>query len=197
MAVIERIAADLGYPVFVKPANLGSSVGVSRAESHDELKTSLAAAFAFDDKVLVEQAIVGREIECAVLGNRRPLVSVPGEVVTDDGFYTYEKKYIDEDGAALIIPADVDAAVEERLKGIALEAFVALEVRGMARVDMFLTPSLEVYVNEVNTIPGFTKHSMYPKLWEVSGIGYAELLDRLIELSIQEFRRTRNRRVVR
>ncbi len=196
-AVIERIGVDLGYPVFVKPANLGSSVGVSRAGSHGELKTSLTAAFAFDDKVLVERAIVGREIECAVLGNRHPRVSVPGEVVTDDGFYTYEKKYIDENGATLIIPAAVEEGVERRLEQTALAAFGTLEVRGMARIDMFLTPTLDIYVNEVNTIPGFTKNSMYPKLWEASGIGYTELLDRLIALSIEEFQRTRNRKVVR
>ena len=170
---------------------------MSRASSRDEVKAGLRAAFAFDDKVLVERAIVGREIECAVLGNRNPQVSVLGEVVTDDGFYTYEKKYIDENGATLIIPAAVDASAEDRLKRTARATFDALEIRGMARVDMFLTPSGQVYVNEVNTIPGFTQHSMYPKLWEASGIGYTELLDRLIELSIEEFRRIRNRRVVR
>lgn len=194
---IERIEKELGYPVFVKPANLGSSVGVSRVASHGELEASLDAAFAFDDKVLVERAIVGREIECAVLGNRDPRVSTLGEVVTDDGFYTYEKKYIDENGATLLIPAAVDDGAEDRLRRTARAAFEALEVRGMARVDMFLTTSLEIYVNEVNTIPGFTRHSMYPKLWEASGIGYTELLNRLIELSIEEFERRSHRSVTR
>ncbi|MCG8400091.1 MAG: D-alanine--D-alanine ligase, partial [Firmicutes bacterium] len=191
------IEERLDYPLFVKPANLGSSVGVSKATQRDELKAALRLAFQFEEKVLVEQAIVGREMECSILGNRDPMVSLPGEVVVDEGFYTYERKYIDENGATLIIPAEIDDTATKRLQQTALTTFTTLEGRGMARVDMFLLPSGEVFVNEVNTIPGFTKNSMYPKLWEASGVSYTQLLDRLIALAVEEFQRWRSRRVTR
>lgn len=181
------IETKLGYPVFVKPANMGSSVGISKAGNRAELATALELAFAYDVKVLIEETIVGREIECAVLGNTNPRCSVPGEIITQDEFYSYTAKYVDEKATALAIPADVEPATVERLQKIALQAFTTLEANGMARVDMFLTKDQKIYVNEINTIPGFTKISMYPKLWEASGISYTELIDQLITLAIEDF----------
>lgn len=186
-AAITAIEARLGYPVFVKPANMGSSVGVSKAGDRAELEAALEAAFAYDVKVVVEETIVGREIECAVLGNTNPRCSVPGEIITQDEFYSYAAKYVDVKATALAIPAEVEPATVERLQEIALQAFTLLEANGMARVDMFLTKDQKIYVNEINTIPGFTKISMYPKLWEASGISYTELIDQLITLAIEDF----------
>ncbi len=182
-----KIESELGYPVFVKPANMGSSVGISKAANRTELHAALAAAFAYDVKVIVEETIAGREIECAVLGNDNPVASVPGEIVTQDEFYSYAAKYVDENATTLSIPADVDAATAKQLQSIALQAFATLEATGMARVDMFLTKDRQIYVNELNTIPGFTKISMYPKLWEASGISYCELIDQLITLAVEDF----------
>jgi D-alanine-D-alanine ligase len=142
-------------------------------------------AFRYDHKVLVESAIVGREIECAVLGNDYPKASVCGEVVLHDEFYSYDTKYINEDGAAVAIPAVMDDDVHQHIRDIALRAFQALECQGMARVDVFLTPDQQVVVNEVNTLPGFTNISMYPKLWEASGLGYTSLITQLIELALE------------
>ncbi len=181
------LKADLGIPLFVKPANLGSSVGVSRVESANEFRAALAAAFEYDTKVVVEEFIVGREIECAVLGNADPVASVPGEILTGDGhrFYDYEAKYIDEKGAELRIPAALDARITEKVRGLSCQAFAVLCCEGMARVDMFVKDTGEVLVNEINTIPGFTRISMYPKLWEATGIPYSQLVDRLISLAIE------------
>jgi D-alanine-D-alanine ligase len=181
------LSADLGTPLFVKPANLGSSVGISRVQTAAEYRLALDAAFEYDTKVVVEECIVGREIECAVLGNTEPQASVPGEIVTGGShtFYDYEAKYIDEKGAELRIPAPLDERVAERVRETAIRAFTVLCCEGMARVDMFLRDSGEVLVNEINTIPGFTKISMYPKLWEASGISYSQLVDRLIGLAIE------------
>ena len=139
-----------------------------------------------DIKVVLEENIVGREIECSVLGNDEPVASTVGEIGTDDGFYSYEKKYIDGDGAKLIIPASMDSGTLQRVQETAITAFKVLESRGMARVDMFLTENDEIYVNEINTIPGFTAISMYPKLWKASGLSYTDLIDRLIQLAIEE-----------
>jgi D-alanine-D-alanine ligase len=186
---IEEIEKKLKYPLFVKPANMGSSVGISRVMNLDELYTAIDLAFKYDTKVLVEQEIPGREIECSVLGNETPIASVPGEIVTKEGFYSYDSKYVDEDGAVLIIPADIEPETIERIQTTALRAFERLECSGMARVDMFLTDHGEIYVNEINSIPGFTRISMYPKLWETSGISYSDLIDRLITLAIEDFER--------
>jgi D-alanine-D-alanine ligase len=183
------IVGRLGCPVFVKPANLGSSVGVHKVGSEAELGPALADAFAYDTKVLIEQAIIGREIECSVLGNEAPIASVLGEIVPRHEFYSYEAKYIDEQGAGLEIPAKLDQGVAGRIQEAAIKAFLVAGCEGMARVDFFLQPDGTAIANEINTIPGFTSISMYPKLWEASGIPQPELLDRLIQLAIARFER--------
>jgi D-alanine-D-alanine ligase len=200
-AAAQKIATELGYPVFVKPANLGSSVGVHKVKTPQELDAALTDAFRFDTKVLVEKAVSAREIELAVLENPDPgldpMVSVPGEVApTGHEFYSYEAKYLDENGAALMIPAKLAPEQLARAQYIAREAFRALECEGLARVDLFLDKTTgEFYFNEVNTMPGFTSISMYPKMWEASGIGYQELLTRLIDLAMA--RHARKRALVR
>jgi D-alanine-D-alanine ligase len=184
-ASARRIEA-LGLPVFVKPANLGSSVGISKVRTPDALDAAMAEAFAYDRKVVVEAAVPGaREIECAVLGNDAPEASVPGEIVSTREFYDYEAKYLD-DGVRLLIPAPIDDALAARVRELSLAAFRAVEGEGMARVD-FLLPDDggPLVLNEVNTIPGFTSVSMYPKLWEATGVPYPELLSRLIALAIE------------
>lgn len=179
------LSAQLGLPLFIKPANQGSSVGVSKVGSEAEFVQAVELAFSFDHKVLVETAIKGREIECAVLGNDQPEASLCGEIVVADEFYSYETKYINETGARAVVPADLPEAVSEQIRAIALAAFQALDCKGLARVDVFLTPEAEVIINEVNTLPGFTNISMYPKLWEASGLGYSQLITRLIELALE------------
>lgn len=185
--LIADIEDRLQYPVFVKPANMGSSIGVSKADNRDALIEAVANASKFDRKVLVEAAIIGREIECAVLGNDEPQASVCGEIVSNHQFYDYDSKYIEADGAVLSIPADISEQSSKNIQAISKQVFTTLECRGLTRVDVFLTPDDEVYINEVNTIPGFTNISMYPKLWEVSGIHYPELIDQLIQLAIEDF----------
>jgi D-alanine-D-alanine ligase len=185
------LARALEYPVFVKPNALGSSVGISKVKSESALGAALEDAFAYDRKVLIEAACVGRELECAVLGNERPEASIPGEIILRGRheFYSYESKYVDPDGAEVKIPAALNAAQSEHLRELACGAFRALGLRGMARVDFLARPALsEIYVNEVNTIPGFTAISMYPKLWEASGLPLGRLIDRLIELALEEHR---------
>jgi len=184
-AAADRVAA-LGLPVFVKPANLGSSVGISKVRRSGELDDAMALAFEYDRKVVVEAAVPGaREIECAVLGNDAPEASVPGEIVSTREFYDYEAKYLDE-SVRLLIPAPIDDTLTAEVRRLALAAFKAVECEGMARVD-FLLPGDggPIVLNEVNTIPGFTSVSMYPKLWEATGVPYAELLSRLIDLAIE------------
>jgi D-alanine-D-alanine ligase len=176
-------------PVFIKPANLGSSVGVSKAKDEKSFKKALKDAFQYDTKVMIEEAIVGREIECSVLGNEDPIASVPGEVIPTHEFYSYEAKYIDENGATLQIPAKLDRATVKKVQAAAVKTFKTLGCEGMGRVDFFLRKNGQVLVNEINTIPGFTAISMYPKLWEASGISYSELLDKLIQLAIDRFER--------
>jgi D-alanine-D-alanine ligase len=192
----KKIETELGYPVFVKPANLGSSVGVHKVKEKSRLNTALEDAFKYDTKVLVEAAVNAREIEVSVLENpdvgADPLVSVPGEIDPTHEFYSYEAKYLDEKGATLIIPAKLDAEQTKRVQDVGRRAFSALECEGMARVDMFLDrTSGEIFFNELNTIPGFTSISMYPKLWEASGISYQELLSRLVDLAISRHERKR------
>jgi D-alanine-D-alanine ligase len=186
-ALIADIENRLNYPVFVKPANMGSSIGVSKADNRDELATAVAGAAKYDRKVLVEAAIVGREIECAVLGNDDPRASICGEIAAQHQFYDYDSKYIESDGAELSIPAKLSEDETKKIQEISKQVFSTLECRGLSRVDVFLTPEGEVYINEVNTMPGFTNISMYPKLWEHSGVTYSDLIDQLIQLSIEDF----------
>jgi D-alanine-D-alanine ligase len=181
-------ARELGFPLFIKPANAGSSVGVSRVAAPAALDSALRVALAFDRKVLIERAIDAREIECAVLGNQTPIASLPGEIIVkhSDGFYSYDAKYVDPDGAAWRIPAELTPAVQERVRQLSLVVFRVLELEGMARVDFFLDRSTsELYVNEANTIPGFTAISMYPKMWEASGISPRDLVTRLIDYALE------------
>ena len=183
----QQVEQSFGYPVYVKPANMGSSVGVVKVADASALDDAIDSALEYDTKVVLEENIVGREIECSVLGNDEPLASSVGEIGTDDGFYSYEKKYIDADGAQLIIPASLEPDILRRVQQTAIAAFQVLESRGMARVDMFLTADSEIFVNEINTIPGFTAISMYPKLWRESGLSYTDLIDRLIQLALEEY----------
>ncbi len=183
---VERlIEKRFRYPMFVKPANLGSSVGISKVHSRKELLKSLDLAAQYDRKVMIERCLDGREIECSVLGNDRPEASIPGEIIPSHEFYDYEAKYIDE-SSQLIIPAKLTPAQTRRVQRLAVEAFLACECSGMARVDFFLERKTgRVLVNELNTIPGFTSISMYPKLWEASGVSYPALIDRLIQLALE------------
>jgi len=176
---------ELGLPMFVKPANLGSSVGVSKVHTEKEFKAALLHAFQFDTKVLIEEFINGREVECSVLGNDDPIASVPGELIIGHEFYSYEAKYLDADGATPRIPADLSKATSARVQELAIASFKALCCEGMGRVDSFVTKDDKVFVNEINTIPGFTNISMYPKMWEASGLPYSKLIDRLIELALE------------
>lgn len=180
-----QIAGQLGLPLFVKPANQGSSVGVSKVTCEAQFAEAVDLAFEFDRKVVVEQGIQGREIECAVLGNDFPEASTCGEVVLNSDFYSYDTKYIDDVGAQVVVPAALDPDVNDKIRAIAIEAYKALGCEGMARVDVFLTPDNEVVINEINTLPGFTNISMYPKLWQASGLSYPALITRLIELALE------------
>ncbi len=186
-AVVKR----LGLPVFVKPANLGSSVGVSRVDGRAMFVDALEFAFQYDHKILIEADAGGREIEVSVLGNDDPIASVPGEIIPHHEFYTYEAKYIDEHGAGLAIPADLPQATVHTVQALAIQAYRVLCCEGMARVDCFLRGEDEVLINEINTIPGFTRISMYPKLWEASGISCTELVDRLIQFAFERHGRER------
>ncbi len=184
--IIHQIEKEFPYPVFVKPATLGSSVGMTKVHSHDELAPALHLAAEFAMKILVEQAVNAREIEVSVLGNHDPQASVPGEIVPHHEFYDYAAKYLEE-GTKLLIPAELKPAQIKKFQHFAVQAFRALELNGMARVDFFLEKnSGKVYLNEVNTIPGFTSISMYPKLWEAAGIPFPQLIDKLIELALEQ-----------
>ena len=192
-ATATNLLRELGSPVFVKPANMGSSVGVSRAETVEETKAALELAASYDEWIVVEEAINGREIEISVLGNRSPRTSLPGEIVAGADFYTYEDKY--HDGVAkLVIPAPLDDAEIEEMQKIAIEAYKALRVEGLARADFFYEPAGRGWmVNELNTMPGFTPISMYPKMWQASGLDYPDLIDELVELAYErDNRRKRN-----
>src|SRR3989344_7305288 len=172
----KNIVKMLGLPLFIKPANLGSSVGVHKVHNEKGFDEALNDGFSFDTKVIVEEFIDGREIECSVLGNDDPIASVSGEIIVKDEFYSYNAKYIDEDGAMLEIPAKITKSQVRKVQELAIKTFKILECSGMARVDFFMTKKEKIIVNEINTIPGFTSISMYPKLWEASGIGYSELI---------------------
>ena len=182
-----EISAELGCPFFVKPANMGSSVGVSKVHGEDEYQTAINEAFRFDTKILLEEFIKGRELECSVLGNEEPETSIPGEVKSNHEFYSYDAKYIDENGAFLEIPAKISDACCKKLRELAVKTFQVLECEGLGRVDFFLKENSDIIINEINTMPGFTKISMYPKLWEASGLSYTKLIDRLIELALLRF----------
>jgi D-alanine-D-alanine ligase len=181
-----KIKKELGLPLFIKPANMGSSVGVSKAKNETEFKSSIKKAFEFDSKVIIEEFINGREIECAVLGNDTPMASLPGEISFNQEFYSYDAKYVD-DGYEIQIPAKIDIKTTKKIQELAIKVFQTLNCEGLGRVDFFLTKGGKIYANEINTIPGFTNISMYPKLWEASGIPQAKLLDRLIDLAIERF----------
>ena len=188
----EEAKEQVGLPMFIKPANQGSSVGVHKVATDEEFKAALSDAFTYDSKVLIEEFIKGREIECAVLGNEKPKASVPGEIIPHHEFYSYEAKYIDENGAGLEIPATLSEEVTKQIQETAIKTFKTLACEGMARVDCFVTNEGKIYINEINTLPGFTKISMYPKLWEASGISYPELIDQLIQLAIERHNRQKN-----
>ena len=185
--VLDACEATLTYPMFVKPANLGSSVGVHKAKNRDDLRSGLDDASQYDRKVVVEQGVEAREIEVSVLGNDDPIASVPGEIVASREFYSYAAKYIDN-SSELFIPAPLSDEQTKRAQELAVAAFKAVDCAGLARCDFLLDKaSGELYLNEVNTMPGFTPISMYPKLWEASGLSYSALIDRLIELALERF----------
>ncbi len=182
----------LGYPCFMKPANGGSSVGVTRVASREDIAGAFAAAIAYDDKVVIEQAVKGQEVECSVLGNEHPEVSVAGEIAPDREFYDYDSKYSSESRTALHIPARITAQTSDSVRELALRMYQVMGCEGYARVDFFVTAEGDVVANEINTIPGFTNISMYPKLWEASGVSYKQLLTRIIALAFD--RHTRKER---
>jgi D-alanine-D-alanine ligase len=190
--IVEDVASSLGFPVFTKPANLGSSVGICKCQDRASLADGLAEAARYDRKLIVEAAVpAAREIEVSVLGNDDPIVSVPGEVVPSREFYSYEAKYLDEgdDASRLLIPAPISSTLTGLVRELAIKAYLAIDCSGMARADFLLSSETdELYVNELNTIPGFTSISMYPKLWEASGMTYRELIDRLIGLALERHR---------
>ncbi len=189
-----ELEGELGPVLFVKPACLGSSVGISKVSDGDALDRAAEEAFSYGNKVIIESFVEGREIECSVLGNEDPIASVPGEIVPHHGYYSYEAKYLDPDGARLEIPASLTEEETKEVQILAVKAFKALCCQGMARVDFFLRPNGAFFINEINTIPGFTRISMYPKLWDASGIPYAALIDRLIRLAMEQFESDRRLR---
>jgi len=183
--LVEETEKKLAYPVFVKPANMGSSVGISKAGDKEELISAAEEALQYDRKIIIEQGVEDpREIEVAVLGNQNPKASVAGEIIPSNEFYDYDAKYVDGKSDAKI-PADVDDKMTEQIQEHAIRAYKALDCEGMARVDFLLSSDNTLYINELNTIPGFTSISMYPKLWEASGLSYPKLLDELIKLAIE------------
>jgi len=198
--VTARVSDSLRYPVFVKPANLGSSVGISKTLSPDGLAAGVGEALQFDDKIVVESGVPNaREIECAVLGNDDPVASLPGEIIVThaDGFYSYDAKYLDSTGATPEIPAAIGPETSDEIRRLSIEAFRVLDLAGMARVDFFLGERGDIYLNEVNTIPGFTAISMYPKMWQATGLPYPDLLDRLVTLALERHARRRRLRTSR
>jgi len=186
---IPTMLKKFDFPLFVKPANMGSSIGISKVNTNNELQTALKKAFQYDEKVIVESEVIGREIEVAVLGDLNPKASVPGEIVPKGDFYSFEAKYIESNGADLLIPAKLTADEIKTVQDLAIKAFRTMNCSGMARVDFFYTNDGKWYINELNTIPGFTKISQYPQLWNESGLSYSDLIDELIQLAISRHQR--------
>ncbi len=184
-----NISLQLGLPFFIKPANAGSSVGIHKIKDEKDFSEKINDAFKYSNKIIIEEAVVGKEIECSVLGNENPIASLPGEVIPNHEFYSYEAKYLDENGAKFEIPAKLPESIIKNIQEVAIKSFKLLNCEGMARVDGFLKENNEFILNEINTIPGFTAISMYPKLWEVSGLSQSELIDKLIQLAIERFNR--------
>jgi len=191
------VTRALGLPLFVKPANLGSSVGISKVTNKDQFVPALRQAFRYDRKIILEEFIRGREIECSVLGNEKPVASLPGEIVVQHDFYSYDAKYIDRHGARFEVPARLPRALTRKIQTLALQAYRVLCCEGMARVDFFLRADGTALVNEINTIPGFTQISMYPKMWQASGLGYSRLIDRLIALALDRARKENRLRMTK
>ena len=193
----EEVCSRLRFPVFVKPANLGSSVGISKAKSCEELKAALELAGQFDRKIVVERGIAGREFECAVMGNDEPIAAVPCEILPSREFYDYEDKYLLSQ-AKTVVPAELSVTQTREIQNLAMAAYKAVECEGMARVDFLMEQATgNVFINEINTVPGFTSISMFPKMWEAAGIPYPELIDRLIELALQRHRERQATRYTR
>lgn len=186
-ACFETITEKLGSTLFIKPANTGSSVGVYKIKSRADFDQYIPIVFQYDEKVIIEQAVTGREIECAVLGNETPKVSILGEVKPNHEFYSYDAKYLDPDGADLIIPAPLDEDITRSIQSYALKAYTIMGCKGLSRIDFFVTSTNEIYLNELNTLPGFTNISMYPKLLETSGIGYSDLISHIIEFGFLDY----------
>jgi len=194
--ILKRIRREFGLPFFVKPANLGSSVGITKVKDYAGTRAALETAFLYDRKILVEEGIIGRELECSVLGNDKPEASLPGEIMPFREFYDYSDKYL-EGKTRFGIPAMLPASIIKKIRSLSVEAFKACDCSGMARVDFFLEArTRKIYLSEINTIPGFTEISMYPKLWDVSGVSFPELIDRLIKLGLERHR-SKKRRVER
>jgi D-alanine-D-alanine ligase len=189
-----ELRTELGLPLFVKPANMGSSVGINKVGREDKLAPALREAFGYDRKIIIEEFIPGRELECSVLGNENPVASLPGEVSSSHEFYSYNAKYLDENGAVLAIPAEIPPDKVKEIQALAVKTFQTLECEGLSRVDFFMKDNGAIIVNEINTMPGFTKISMYPKLWEASGIPYSALIDRLINLALDRYRQEKRLR---
>jgi D-alanine-D-alanine ligase len=188
--IMKSALKKLGLPLFVKPVCTGSSVGVRKVKKKEMLAKAMNFAFQFDTRVMIEKAVDCREIECAVLGNENPAGSVLGEIIPQHEFYSYEAKYIDPDGAKLIIPAQIDKSLAVKIRKIAVDGYMALGCSSMARVDFFLDKKTnKFYLNEINTLPGFTSISMYPKLWEATGLKYSDLLDKLIALAVDRHKK--------
>jgi D-alanine-D-alanine ligase len=188
----EKITQELGLPIFIKPANTGSSVGINRVNNLEEFSMAVKEAFTYDKKIIIEEAIEGKEIECSVLGNGNPVVSMPGEVIAKNHFYSYEAKYLDENGAQFNVPVNLEPEMINKIQDYSIRAYQALGVESMARVDGFLTDDGTYYINELNTLPGFTSISMYPKLWEASGLSYKDLIQKLIDLAFVRFEKEKN-----
>ena len=184
----KKAKKDLGLPLFIKPANMGSSVGISKVRNENQFFKAIKEAFKFDTKVIIEEFINGREIECAVLGNDIPKASIPGEIIANQEFYSYDAKYIDE-GSVAVISAKISKKVVKEIQQLSIKTFKTINCEGFGRVDCFLKKNGKVYINEINTIPGFTSISMYPKLWEASDLPLPKLLDKLIELAIERFKK--------
>lgn len=182
----EKVKKELGLPVFIKPANMGSSVGISKVKDKKNFNQAVKEAFKYDTKIIIEANVAGREIECSVLGNDFPMASLPGEIIANQEFYSYDAKYLNA-GSVAQIPAKLDKQTIKKIQELAIKVFKTLNCEGMGRVDFFLKKNGEIIVNEINTIPGFTNISMYPKLWEASGVSLPKLLDRLIELAVERF----------